>query len=118
MQAKCGSSVEISRCSSTHATLDDYWLSKRNRWYSGPYYPGQEVVCIPQYLHGANWIHRSKTMKRRMQSRMRFTIQNVEIEAVDVVWHTLNDPETAVVDKCSIKGDDIKRLYFILVKYN
>lgn len=50
MLAKCGSCVELSRCSSTHATLDDFWLAKRNRWYSGGYYPGQEVVSIFSFI--------------------------------------------------------------------
>lgn len=109
MLAKCGSCVELSHCSSSQASLDDFWLSKRNRWYPGAYYPGQEIVCVPQYLHNAVWTHRSKTMKRRMQSRMRFTIQSVEVESIDVVWYSPTDLEQGEMNKCTIKGEDIKR---------
>lgn len=51
MQAKCGSCVELTRCSSTHASLDDFWLAKRNRWYTGAYYPGQEVVSVSNFQY-------------------------------------------------------------------
>lgn len=48
-------------------------------------------------------------MKRRMQSRMRFTVQSVEVESVDVVWYTPSDSEHGEMDKCTLKGEDIKR---------
>ncbi len=62
---------------------------------------------MPQYLIDATWHHRSKTMKRRMQCRMRFTIQSVEIESVDLVWYS--DLEQAEISKCTIKGEEIKK---------
>lgn len=44
-----------------------------------------------------------------MQSRMRFTIQSVEVESIDVVWYPPSDPDPGEMDKCCLKGDDIKR---------
>lgn len=69
-------------------------------------------ICVPQYLNNLIWVHRSKTMKRRMQSRMRFTIQSVEIESVDLFWISTSDSEQKETDKCTLKGEDIKKYVF------
>ncbi|XP_022908718.1 (E3-independent) E2 ubiquitin-conjugating enzyme UBE2O [Onthophagus taurus] len=84
MRSKCGSTVEIS--DNYNMEIGDYWMRKRNRDYLELYYAGQEVICTPCELERPRWIHMTKSMKRNMQMRQRFTIQKVEPSCVCVVW--------------------------------
>ncbi|XP_072403360.1 (E3-independent) E2 ubiquitin-conjugating enzyme UBE2O [Diabrotica undecimpunctata] len=85
MQSKCGSVVEV--LTSINHDMDDYWLSKRNRISFDAYYPGQELICVPNNFEQAHWIKKSKTMKRNIQSRQRFTVQSVEDVLIEIAWY-------------------------------
>ncbi|KAI4455800.1 (e3-independent) e2 ubiquitin-conjugating enzyme [Holotrichia oblita] len=106
MRSKCGSSVEV--LSSINHDVEDYWLSKRNRGFFELFYPGQEIMCTPYYLEQPHWIVKSKTMKRNMQSRQRFTVQKVEPAAIEVAWHDC--PSSDCTTFSEIKSIDIKKL--------
>ncbi|KAK5639956.1 hypothetical protein RI129_010767 [Pyrocoelia pectoralis] len=103
MRSKCGSTVEII-WSSNDEDIEDFWLSKRNRIYYGIFYPGQEVICTPNNLKQPQWLQRSKSMKRSMATRQRFTVQKVEPLDIDVWWY---DSRSRPVN---IKIEDISRL--------
>ncbi|VEN41567.1 unnamed protein product [Callosobruchus maculatus] len=84
MQSECGSLVHV--LTSINHELDDYWLSKRNRISFNAYYPGQELICVPANFEQPHWIKKSKTMKRNIQNRQRFTVQSVEDVLIEVSW--------------------------------
>ncbi|CAH1115912.1 unnamed protein product [Phaedon cochleariae] len=108
MQSKCGSIVQV--LTSINHDLDDHWLSKRNRLSFEPfyqYYPGQELVCIPSSLEQAHWIKKTKTMKRNMQARQRFTVQSVEDVLIEIAWYTNS---SGYAHLSEIPPEDIKKL--------
>ncbi|XP_060521601.1 (E3-independent) E2 ubiquitin-conjugating enzyme UBE2O [Cylas formicarius] len=88
MQSKDGSVVEL--LTSINNDLDDYWLSKRNRISFDTFYPGQEIVCIPSNFEQPNWIKKTKVMKRNIQQRQRFTIQQVNDVLIEVSLYNNN----------------------------
>ncbi|KAK5641456.1 hypothetical protein RI129_010003 [Pyrocoelia pectoralis] len=104
MQSKCGSTVEI--FSSINEDVEDFWLSKRNRNDFGILYSGQEVICTPNNLEQPQWLQRSKVMKRSMQTRQRFTVQDVEPLDIQVRWCD----STSGTHLAHIKIEDIPRL--------
>ncbi|KAK4874199.1 hypothetical protein RN001_013559 [Aquatica leii] len=104
MRSKCGSTVEI--FSSINHDVEDYWLSKSNRNYFESFYPGQEVRCTPNNLEQPQWLHRSKAMKRSMQTRQRFTVQKAEPIDIEVCWY--DSMESA--SPTEIKTEDVKNL--------
>ncbi|CAH0564110.1 unnamed protein product [Brassicogethes aeneus] len=103
MQSKCGSMVEV--LTSINHDLDDYWLSKRNRISFDTYYPGQEVICVPANFEQPHWIKKSKSMKRNMQSRQRFTIQSVSEYVMEVAWYG-----NSAVNMAELSTEEIKKL--------
>ncbi|XP_056643108.1 (E3-independent) E2 ubiquitin-conjugating enzyme [Diorhabda sublineata] len=105
MQSKCGSIVDV--LTSINHDLDDYWLSKRNRISFDAYYPGQEVICIPNNFEQPHWIKKSKSMKRNIQTRQRFTVQNVEDVLIEVAWYNNNLGYSNITE---ISQEDIKKL--------
>ncbi|XP_030746050.1 (E3-independent) E2 ubiquitin-conjugating enzyme UBE2O [Sitophilus oryzae] len=104
MQSKDGSVVEV--LTSINNDLDDYWLSKRNRISFDTYYPGQEVICVPINFEQPNWIKKSKVMKRNIQQRQRFTIQQVTDVMIEVALYN----HTGYSRIYEISNDDVKRL--------
>ncbi|KAF5302090.1 hypothetical protein FQR65_LT08640 [Abscondita terminalis] len=104
MQSKCGSTVEI--FSSINHDVEDYWLTKRSRNYFDIFYPGQEVLCTPNNLEQPQWLVRSKTMKRSMQTRQRFTVQKVEPIDIEVSWYD----SMVSASLTEIKTEDVKKL--------
>ncbi|CAH1107433.1 unnamed protein product [Psylliodes chrysocephalus] len=105
MQSKCGSIVNV--LTSINHDLDDYWLSKRNRISIDAYYPGQELICVASNFEQPHWIKKSKTMKRNIQSRQRFTVQKVEDVLIEIAWYSNTSGYSHISE---ISQDDIKKL--------
>ncbi|KAJ8922950.1 hypothetical protein NQ315_001496 [Exocentrus adspersus] len=105
MQSKCGSIVNV--LTSINHDLDDYWLSKHNRISFDAYYPGQELICIPGNFEQPHWIKKSKAMKRNIQARQRFTVQNVEDILIEIAWY---NNSTGYSHLTEISQEDIKSL--------
>ncbi|KAG5878407.1 hypothetical protein JTB14_029680 [Gonioctena quinquepunctata] len=105
MQSKCGSIVDV--LTSINHDLDDYWLSKRNRISFDAYYPGQELICIPSNFEQPHWIKKSKIMKRNIQTRQRFTVQNVEDVLIEIAWYSNTSGYSHISE---IPKEDIKKL--------
>ncbi|KAJ8934016.1 hypothetical protein NQ314_013652 [Rhamnusium bicolor] len=105
MQSKCGSIVGV--LTSINHDLDDYWLSKRNRISFDAYYPGQELVCIPSNFEQPHWVRKSKAMKRNIQARQRFTVQNVEDILIEIAWYNNTSGYSHITE---ISQEDMKKL--------
>nr|XP_023016652.1 probable ubiquitin-conjugating enzyme E2 23 [Leptinotarsa decemlineata] len=105
MESKCGSVVDV--LTSINHDLDDYWLSKRNRISFDAYYPGQELICVPGNFEQPNWIKKSKTMKKNIQTRQRFTVQHVEDIMIEVAWQSNTSGYSHISE---IPQEDIKKL--------
>ncbi|XP_018566113.1 (E3-independent) E2 ubiquitin-conjugating enzyme UBE2O [Anoplophora glabripennis] len=105
MQSKCGSVVDV--LTSINHDLDDYWLSKRNRISFDAFYPGQELICIPSNFEQPHWVKKSKAMKRNIQARQRFTVQNVEDILIEIAWYNNTTGYSHITE---ISQDDIKKL--------
>ncbi|CAG9854714.1 unnamed protein product [Phyllotreta striolata] len=105
MQSKCGSVVDV--LTSINHDLDDYWLSKRNRISFDAYYPGQELICVPSTFEQPHWVKKSKTMKRNIQTRQRFTVQEVEDVLIEIAWYNNTSGYSHVSEICQ---NDIKKL--------
>nr|CAI5826277.1 unnamed protein product [Callosobruchus analis] len=103
MQSECGSLVHV--LTSINHELDDYWLSKRNRISFNAYYPGQELICVPANFEQPHWIKKSKTMKRNIQNRQRFTVQSVEDVLIEVSWYS-----NSSIAYSEVSQEDIKKL--------
>ncbi|ERL91430.1 hypothetical protein D910_08761 [Dendroctonus ponderosae] len=106
MRSIDGSVVEL--LTSMNNDFDDYWLSKRGGLLSMEvYYPGQEVVGVPANFVRPTWIKKTKTMKRNMQQRQRFTIQEVNDAMIEVALHSNISGYSHISE---IMNEDIKKL--------
>ncbi|KAK5643443.1 hypothetical protein RI129_007288 [Pyrocoelia pectoralis] len=116
MQSTCGSTVEV--FSSINHDVQDFWLSKRNRKYFGILYPGQEVICTPNNLEQPQWLKRSKTMKRSMKTRQRFTVQKVEPLDIEVCWYDSMSQFMFGKRLGHIKTEDVPRLQIVKPRFS
>lgn len=66
-------------------------------------------TCAPVNLELANWIHRSKSLKRNMQARRRFTVQSVEPADMEVLWIDFNENGGYTTHTEDLKPEDIKK---------
>lgn len=63
--------------------------------------------CTPSNLEQANWIYKSKHMRRNMSSWQKFTLQSVEITDIEVAWH---DSSSSGCTMSELKPEDIKKV--------
>ncbi|XP_066140426.1 (E3-independent) E2 ubiquitin-conjugating enzyme UBE2O [Euwallacea fornicatus] len=105
MHSMDGSVVEV--YTSINSDIEDYWLMKRNRFPLDIFYPGQEVICVPSNLEQPNWIKKTKTMKRNMQQRQRFTIQHVTEVVLDVALYSQTSGYSYIAQ---FMDEDVKKL--------
>lgn len=85
LSSKCGALVKISL--NANADIENFWPRKRRHVFQEAFYPGQEVVAMPSHLVHPNWIHKSPSIKRFSSNKRVFTIQNIEVTDVEVVWY-------------------------------
>lgn len=65
-----------------------------------------QKVCVPANFVRPTWIKKTKTMKRNMQQRQRFTIQEVNDAMIELAIH--NDT-TSYNFHTEIMNEDIKK---------
>lgn len=63
-------------------------------------------ICTPSNFEQPHWLKKSKTMKRSMQSRQRFTVQAVEDVLIEIAWYNNTSGNSHVTE---ISQDDIKK---------
>ncbi|XP_017781581.1 PREDICTED: (E3-independent) E2 ubiquitin-conjugating enzyme [Nicrophorus vespilloides] len=105
LTSKCGSVVEI--LNSINHDIEEYWLGRRGSSFVGEYYVGQDVSLVPWNLEEPTWIKKSKTIRRNLHMRQKFTVKNVEIVNVDVAWHR-PDATSAEESKLHMSIADVK----------
>ncbi|CAH1973777.1 unnamed protein product [Acanthoscelides obtectus] len=66
---------------------------------------GRIEICVPANFEQPHWIKKSKTMKRNIHTRQRFTVQSVEDVLLEVSWYS-----NSSVAYSEISQDDIKKL--------
>lgn len=56
------------------------------------------------------WVQKSKSMRKSMHTRHRFTVQQVEPSSLEVLWYSCDSGYPAKAE--DLKPEDIKKYFF------